>query len=234
VWGFSYLCGVDSKGALVCDKPFAELPPKGPPRLANLMNATVHAAAHRDGMLSVTSNTSPTGYADPKWKKVAAVHDAVEAASSWYSTTSCYRRKNGGVACVANDPKATPKPVAGVTDAARIAKTDAALWVLTSGGDLLATKNVGGPMTLVAHDIVDFVPYANAPGVAPRDPSKGSANPEIPCAVTRTGALLCGMNRSWELSPVPTAGPTRRVFGDYDWICAVDDAGAVHCAGGGD
>ena len=229
VWGFVYVCGVGAAGDFLCNKPAADKPPQGPPRLSNLASFAVHAAAHRDGTLSVTTNRDAVGYADPKWAKVTAVTDAVEVASSWYAATSCYRRRSGEVACVEHATDATPKPVPGVTDAARIWKTDAVFWVLTKGGDLLATRHPSRPMTTVASGIVDLAPRTAAPGATPPDPQKGSENPEIPCAVHQDGRLLCGLARDWNLTPVPGAGTTRRVFGEHDWICAVDDDGTTRC-----
>ncbi len=229
VWGMSYVCGVGAKGAFLCNVPSADTPQKGPPRLDSVVSVAVHAAAHRDGTLSVTSNRSFDGWMAPAWTKVIAVTDAVQVASSWYAAHSCYLRRTGEVACVEHTADATPKPVPGATDAARIWKTDQALWVLTKHGDLLATRRLEQPVTPVASSVVDFAPNAAAPGADPGDPRKGSENPEVPCAVQQDGRLLCGLARGWTLSPVPSAGSTRRVFGGSDWICAVDDKSTTRC-----
>jgi hypothetical protein len=229
VWGFGYVCGVGAQGDFLCNKPQADRPQQGPPRLADLAGVTVHAAVHRDGTLSVTTNTEMSGWMDPRWAKVASVTDAVEVASSWYATRSCYRRRSGEVACVEHTTGAPPQPVPGVTDAARLWKTDAVLWVLTKKGDLLATRNLGQAVTPVMSGVVDFAPHTAAPGATPADPQKGSRNPEIPCAVHEDGRLLCALARDWTLSPVPGAGTTKRVFGAYNWICAIDDEGIARC-----
>lgn len=229
VWGFSYVCGVGAGGAFLCNRPSADRPQQGPPRLESVASVAVHAAAHRDGTLSVTSNRAFQGWTAPAWAKVVAVTDAIQVASSWYATRSCYVRRTGEVACVEHAADATPQPVPGVTDAARIWKTDQALWVLTKRGDLLATRQLQQPVTQVASGVVDFAPDAAAPGREPGDPRKGSENPEVPCAVQQDGRLLCGLARDWTLSPVQGAGPTRRVFGGSDWICAVDDGGTTRC-----
>ncbi len=222
IWGFTFLCGVGDGGALVCNVPPADKATQGPPRLADLTSLGLHAASHRDGTLSVTTNRDAIGYASPGWAKVRAVHDAVQAASSWYATRSCYRERGGGVACVDHDVAATPQPVAGVKDAARIWKSDEALWVLTRDGRLLATRKLAGPVTQVATGVVQMTPDAAAPGSSP-PPG------DVPCAVDRAGQLLCGLDHSWKLVPVPGAGPARAVFGGSDWICAEDPVGVVRC-----
>jgi len=230
IWGFTYVCGVGVGGAFVCNKPFADRPQQGPPRLVDVVSVDVHAAAHRDGTLSVTTSRSADGWADPKWAKVAAVTDAVQVASSWYATSSCYLKRSGEVACVKHAVDAAPTPVPGVTDAARIWKTDQALWALTRTGRLLATRKPGGPFEEVATSIVHMAPNAAAPGVAkPKEGDLPSQQPEVPCAVRKDGALLCGLDRSWKLVPVAGAGSARSVFGGSDWICAGDDAGTVRC-----
>jgi hypothetical protein len=230
IWGFVYLCGAAAGGAFVCNKPFADRPPQGPPRLDDVVSVDLHAAAHRDGTLSVTANRSATGFSDPKWAKVAGITDAVQVASSWYATTSCYLKRSGEVACVAHAVDATPNVVPGVTDAARIWKTDRVLWALTKTGRLLATHDLRAPFQEVATSIVHMAPNAAAPGAAkPDDSDLPSLRPEVPCAVRRDGVLLCGLERSWKLVPVPGAGTTRSVFGGSDWICAGDDAGTVRC-----
>jgi hypothetical protein len=230
IWGFVYVCGAAAGGAFVCSKPFADRPPQGPPKLEDVVSVDLHAAAHRDGALSVTANRSATGFSDPRWSKVAGVTDAVQVASSWYATTSCYLKRSGEVACVAHAPDATPAIVPGVTDAARIWKTDRVLWALTRTGRLLATRDLRASFEEVATSVVQMAPNAAAPGaVKPDDSDMPSLRPEVPCAVRRDGVLLCGLDRSWKLVPVPGAGTTRSVFGGSDWICAGDDAGTVRC-----
>jgi hypothetical protein len=230
IWGFVYVCGAAAGGAFVCNRPFADRPPQGPPRLEDVVSVDLHAAAHSDGTLSVTSNRSATGFSDPKWAKVAGITDAVQVASSWYATRSCYLKRSGEVACVEHAADATPRIVPGVTDAARIWKTDGVLWALTKTGRLLATHDLRGPFEEVAASIVHMAPNVAAPGAAkPKDSDMPSLQPEVPCAVRRDGVLLCGLDRSWRLVPVPGAGTARSVFGGSDWICAGDDAGTVRC-----
>jgi hypothetical protein len=230
VWGYVFVCGVGHDGALLCSHPSADRASEGPPRLVDLANVTVHAAAHRDGTLSVTTNRETIGYSDPRWAKVRAVTDAIEVASSWYADFSCYLRRTGDAACVDHDVAATPTPLAGVTDGARIRKTDQAIWVLTRGGRLLATRNRREPLQEVLASVVDFAPNAAAPGARPPAghtlPSEWA---DVPCAVREDGQLLAGLGRDWTLKPVPGAGDTRRVFGAEDWICAVDAAAVVRC-----
>ena len=223
VWGYTFVCGVGAGGAFVCNEPPSDRPAKGPPRLAKVTSVDLHAASHLDGTMSVTTNRDAIGYSSPRWAKVAAVTDAVQVASSFYATSSCYVRRSGAVACVAHAKDAKPVPVEGVTDAARIAKTDAALWVLTRTGRLLATRDPKKPLEEIATSIADFTPNAAAPGAhAPN-------GADVPCAVTKAGVLECDLEGGWKLAPVAGAGPTTRVFGGSDWICAEDAGGVVRC-----
>jgi hypothetical protein len=229
IWGFVYVCGVGKGGAFLCSKPFADKPPKGPPHLTNVVSVDLHAAAHTDGTLSVTANTDFTGYADPMWTKVKAVKDAVAVASSWYASESCYVRRGGQVACVHHAPGVAPVDVGPVTDAARIWKTDQALWVLTTSGRLLGTHRANEALQEVATSVVDFAPNAAAVPGAVEGNGDSTTRPEVPCAAIRDAPLRCGLDRTWNLVEVPGAGIATRVFGGSDWICATDAGGTVRC-----
>jgi hypothetical protein len=230
VWGFVFLCGVGERGAFVCSHAASDRPQQGPPRLVDVASVTVHAAVHVDGSLSATTNRDSVGYADPRWKKVPAVTDATAVASSWYATYSCYLRRNGEAACVDHDVAATPTPLSGVTDGARIWQTDQSIWVLTKSGRLLGTKSRRAPVEEVAHSVIDFTPNAAAPGArAPEKDVLPSETAEVPCAVLAGGELVAGLERNWTLKPVQGAGATRSVFGGTDWICAKDMGGDVRC-----
>lgn len=218
IWGFVYICGVASGGAFICNKPFADKPPQGPPHLTDVVSVDLHAAAHRDGTLSVT--TSDHNY-DPRWAKVKSVTDAVQVASSWYDGTSCFLRKSGEAACVRHAVDATPKPLGPVSDGARIWKTDKAVWILTRSGRLLGAKNHDATLTEVATGVVDFAPVAA--------PSGAAANQEIACAAMREGPIRCDLDGSWTLKPVPGTAVATRVFGGTDWFCAEDAQGVVRC-----
>lgn len=230
VWGFVFLCGVGRGGAFVCSHAPSDRAPQGPPRLADVASVTVHAAVHVDGTLSATTSRDAIGYTDPRWRKVQAVTDAALVASSWYASYSCYLRRNGEAACVDHDVAATPTPLSGVTDGARIWQTDQAIWVLTKSGRLLGTKRRKTPVQEVARSVIDFAPNAAAPGARPPEGDPLASEPaEVPCAVLESGELVAGLERSWTLKSVPGAGTSRRVFGGSNWICAEDAAKAVRC-----
>ena len=226
-WGYIFLCAVQGASTYVCSHPSSDSPSQGPAKLQDVTSLTVHAATHGDGSLSVTTGEE---YHEPGWAKVRAVSDAVQVASSWHATHSCYLRKNGEVACVDHAVDAIPVRLGKVTDASRVWQTDQATWVLTKGGRLFVAKDWRGAVTEVAKNVAHFAPTAAPPGAkAAADDAMPSEVAEVPCAVTTEGRLSCGLARDWNLTAVRDAGRVAQVFGGYDWICTIDPARKVRC-----
>jgi hypothetical protein len=137
---------------------------------------------------------------------------------------------------VALPPPSAPPAAPAKVEAPRVARPWGAPWrvveAFRGASEIFAPTMdlcASGPTTTRCLGSTELGPVAGAVLSSPAKVWADGNTPEAPCVVHEDGRLLCGLGRDWKLAPVPGAGTARRVFGGYDWICALDDGGTARC-----